>query len=51
MWSVFLTPLYYLVVVPAGVAARLVHDPLHRRWDDRATSYLIQTGALEKGER
>ncbi|WP_329312482.1 hypothetical protein [Streptomyces sp. NBC_01262] len=38
----FLLPLlvlYALAVVPAGLVARLLHDPLHRRPDRRATSY------------
>jgi hypothetical protein len=38
----FLLPLlalYTLAVIPAGLVTRLLHDPLHRRPDRRATSY------------
>jgi hypothetical protein len=51
MWSVLLAPLYYLVVVPVGAAARIVRDPLRRRWEPDATSYLIMTGRPGEGER
>ncbi|SEP97733.1 hypothetical protein SAMN04487983_1002316 [Streptomyces sp. yr375] len=35
--------LYWLIVVPAGSAARLVRDPLHRVVDRDAESYWIDT--------
>ncbi|MFC5220522.1 hypothetical protein [Streptomyces coerulescens] len=42
--------LYCLVVVPAGVLARLVHDPLHRRVDRAAPSYWNDLTTAARGE-
>ncbi|WP_328956979.1 hypothetical protein [Kitasatospora purpeofusca] len=39
MRSLPLALFYYAVVSPVGLAARLFHDPLRRRWRRQATSY------------
>ncbi|GAA3434873.1 hypothetical protein [Kutzneria kofuensis] len=51
MLRVGLFLLYYAVVTPVGLVCRLVRDPLHRAWNDRATSYLIHhwTPASSRG--
>ena len=41
MRKLLLGALYYLVVTPAGVVLRLVHDPLTRRWNAHRSSYWI----------
>lgn len=40
MRRVALYPLYFLVITPLGWLMALIHDPLHRRWDPKADSYL-----------
>ena len=32
---------YFLLIVPVALVTRLVHDPLHRRWNPRAETYWI----------
>jgi hypothetical protein len=34
---------YYLFVTPYGLVRRFVRDPLSRRWDPKATTYLVRT--------
>ncbi|GGO05652.1 hypothetical protein GCM10010116_11090 [Microbispora rosea subsp. aerata] len=41
MRALLLFLLYYLVVTPAGLVARLVRDPLARRKDPDAATYWI----------
>jgi hypothetical protein len=36
-----LSIVYFVVVTPIGLASRLIHDPLSRRRDRRATTYWI----------
>lgn len=40
MRRIALYPLYFLVITPLGRLMALIHDPLHRRWDPKADSYL-----------
>lgn len=44
MLHVVLFPLYWIVITPAGWVMRLVHDPLRRRWDPNAETYLTVPG-------
>jgi hypothetical protein len=41
MRRLWLALAYFLLITPAGLLARPVHDPLRRRWNRRATSYWI----------
>jgi hypothetical protein len=41
MRKLWLFALYFLVVTPVGLVCRIVRDPLRRRWERRAPSYLI----------
>jgi hypothetical protein len=43
MIDVLLVTTYFLVVAPVGWVSRLVHDPLSRRRDRRATTYWIES--------
>lgn len=40
MRTALLALVYYLVVTPVGVVSRIVHDPLRRRLDRRASTYM-----------
>lgn len=35
---------YYLVITPYGLARQLMLDPLSRRWEPGAPTYLVRTG-------
>ncbi|MFC1406076.1 MULTISPECIES: hypothetical protein [Streptacidiphilus] len=48
---VLLCFVYFLLVVPAGVASRLIRDPLARRWDPRAETYWVTSGGNAVGGR
>lgn len=39
MTNLLLSVIYFLIVTPFGLASRLIHDPLSRRRDPRATTY------------
>ncbi|WP_197287611.1 hypothetical protein [Streptomyces apocyni] len=41
MRAVLLAIVYYLVVTPIGLLARVTSDPLTRRWDPKAESYWV----------
>lgn len=41
MRNVLLFLLYFLVVTPAGLLARIGRDPLSREWDRSASTYWI----------
>ena len=41
MRNVLLFLLYFLVVTPAGLIARIGRDPLSRKWDPAASTYWI----------
>lgn len=41
MLRLLLLAVYVFVVTPIGLIAKLVHDPLHRRWNARATTYWV----------
>ncbi|MFJ8860310.1 hypothetical protein ACIRD8_17955 [Streptomyces sp. NPDC102451] len=47
----FLSLLFLLVVVPAGLIARLVKDPMARRPDPRAASYWIPSNSPVTGRK
>jgi hypothetical protein len=37
---------YFLVITPLGLASRLIHDPLTRRRNRRATTYWVAAADL-----
>ncbi len=39
MKTLVFAAVYYLLVTPAGLLARWVHDPLARTWDRKAATY------------
>ncbi|WP_155070816.1 hypothetical protein [Streptomyces taklimakanensis] len=41
MRTVLLAIVYYLVVTPVGLLARVVRDPLARGWDRGARTYWV----------
>jgi hypothetical protein len=43
MRTVVLFLLYFLVVTPAGLLARIGRDPLSREWDREASTYWISS--------
>jgi hypothetical protein len=43
MRNVLLFLLYFLVVTPAGLIARIGRDPLSREWDRAAKTYWISS--------
>ena len=40
MRTALLALAYYLLVTPVGLVSRIVHDPLRRGWNPRASTYL-----------
>lgn len=44
MRSLSLAIAYYLALTPYGLIRRFVRDPLARRWEPAADSYLVRTG-------
>ncbi|WP_204840879.1 hypothetical protein [Saccharothrix algeriensis] len=48
MRTLLLGALYFLVVTPIGLVARLVRDPMARRWDENAQSYWIPSSKGRK---
>lgn len=55
MRTALLALAYYLVVTPVGLVSRILHDPLRRGLDRRASTYMIylagadRSGATEAG--
>jgi len=41
MRAALLALVYYLLVTPVGLVSRIVHDPLRRGWDRRASTYMV----------
>lgn len=40
MGTALLALVYYLLVTPVGLVSRVVHDPLRRRWNPHASTYM-----------
>ena len=51
MTTALLALVYYLVITPVGLVSRLVHDPLHRSLNRRASTYMDYLGAAERRPR
>lgn len=51
MRTALLALVYYLVVTPVGLVCRIVHDPLRRRLDPAASTYMIYLGGTERAAR
>ncbi|WP_199550896.1 hypothetical protein [Streptomyces sp. N35] len=43
MRAALLALVYYLVVTPVGLLARVTRDPLTRSWDAEAPSYWVKS--------
>lgn len=41
MSTALLALAYYLIVTPVGLISRILHDPLRRGWDRRASTYML----------
>lgn len=52
MSTALLALAYYLLVTPVGLVSRIIHDPLRRGWDPRASTYMIYlAGPSVRGRR
>ncbi|MEQ4304963.1 hypothetical protein ABNF97_26875 [Plantactinospora sp. B6F1] len=40
MSTALLALAYYFIVTPVGLLSRIVHDPLRRGWNRRASTYM-----------
>lgn len=48
MRTVLLALAYYLVVTPVGLVSRIVHDPLRRGLNRRASTYMIYLAEADR---